>query len=47
MSTNDVMLAILSSDITWTSRIRRYWVKTLPGVAIMPNTFSLDIVLIT
>ena len=28
-STNDVILAILSSDIRWTSRIRRYWVKTL------------------
>ena len=27
-STNDVILAILSSDIRWTSRIRRYWVKT-------------------
>ena len=27
--TNDVILAILSSDIRWTSRIRRYWVKTL------------------
>ena len=28
-STNDVILAILLSDIRWTSRIRRYWVKTL------------------
>ena len=28
-STNDVILAILSSDIRWTSRIRHYWVKTL------------------
>ena len=28
-STNDVILAILSSDIRWTSRIRCYWVKTL------------------
>ena len=27
--TNDVILAILSSDIRWTSRIRGYWVKTL------------------
>ena len=25
-STNDVILSILSSDIRWTSRIRRYWV---------------------
>ena len=28
-STNDVILAILPSDIRWTSRIRHYWVKTL------------------
>ena len=30
-STNDVILAILSSDIRWTSRIglQRYWVNTL------------------
>ena len=28
-STNDGILAILSSDIRWTSRIRHYWVKTL------------------
>ena len=27
--TNDVILIILSSDIRWTSSIRRYWVKTL------------------
>ena len=27
--TNDVILATLSSDIRWTSRIRHYWVKTL------------------
>ena len=29
ISTNDVILAILSSDIRWTSCIRHYWVKTL------------------
>ena len=28
-STNDVILAILSSDIRWTSRIRHYLVNTL------------------
>ena len=28
-STNDIILAILSSDIRWTSRISRYWVNTL------------------
>ena len=28
-STNDVISAILSSDIRLTSRIRHYWVKTL------------------
>ena len=28
-STNDWILAILSSDIRWTSCIRHYWVKTL------------------
>ena len=25
----DVMLAILSSDIRWTSRVKHYWIKTL------------------
>ena len=58
-STNDVILAILSSDIRWTSRIiRRYWVKTFMCTMTWCNyncqtvdhvkyTFSLDIFLIT
>ena len=45
-SSYDVILAILSSDIRWTSRIRRYWAKTLyvhcrlVRVTIMPNSRS-------